>query len=146
MCAQDTYTNTCRMHGSVLPVLLHPPMGVITAAGLASLRQHSTPRSLTELICPENHFSHISKSLGVKPVILLTLGYSIPVTSPPQKKIDFRVTLYDKQLYTETSNQMEPFHHQRQHRARGINAPCRIVPLLTASQKELLLALQSPGV
>lgn len=49
------------------------------------------------------------------------------------------MTLYDKQLYTETSNQMEPFHHRRQHGARGINAPCRIVPLLTASQKELLL-------
>lgn len=49
------------------------------------------------------------------------------------------MTLYDKQLYTETSNQMEPFHHWRQYRARGINAPCRVVPLLTALQKELLL-------
>lgn len=86
-CVHNTHTHTCRMHGSVPPALLHPPMGVITAAGLASLLQHNTPHSLTELICPENHFSHISKSLGVKPVILLTLGYSIPVTSPPQKKL-----------------------------------------------------------
>lgn len=74
------------MHGSVLPVLLHFPMGVITAAGLASLIQHNVPHSLTELICPEYHFSHISKSLGIKPVIPLTMGYSIAVTFPPWKK------------------------------------------------------------
>lgn len=65
-----------------LPAPLHFPPPVVTAAGLASLLQHNAPHSLTGLICPENHFSHISKSLGVKPVILLTLGYSIPVTSP----------------------------------------------------------------
>lgn len=134
------------MHRYVLPVLLLFRLRVITASGFASLLQHNMPHSLTELIYSGNHFSYISKSLGVKPVILLTLGYSIPVTSPSSEKIDFRVTLYDKQLYTEASSQLEPLHHWRQHRAHGINACYHMVPLLTALQKELLLASQSPAI